>query len=235
MHSACAFVYALLLDERDDLRAEQLRDLKIDDAMRAEMFRLYARRAEIPLEQRLPLVDLVIPTLRHLSPDQYAAFKANVRHLVESDREIHLFEYALQKTILRHLELFFTRSRGPGVKYRSVVPLLPEVAAVLTGLAVASHEDPAQRPVAFAAGVRELLINTASHPMECGAACDLAAIDAALDRLAEASPKVKRSVLSACRATVAHDGIVDLREYELLRAIADALDCPMPPLPLVAK
>jgi Zn-dependent protease with chaperone function len=234
LHGACAFVYALLLDERDNIRAEQLRDLKVDDAMRAEMFRLYSRRAEIPLEQRLPLVDLVIPTLRHLSPDQYAVFRDNVRHLVETDREIHLFEYALQKTILRHLELFFTKSRGPGVKYRSVVPLLPEVSALLTGLAVVGHDDPAERPGAFAAGVRELLVNTNSHPVQCGTACDLAAIDAALDRLAEASPEVKRSVLKACRTTVAHDGVVELREYELLRAIADALDCPMPPMSTAA-
>jgi hypothetical protein len=230
LHGACAFVYALLLDERPEIRAEQLRDLKADDAMRSEMTRLFQRRGEIALEQRLPLVDLVIPTLRHLSPDQYATFRDNVRHLVESDREIHLFEYALQKTILRHLELFFTRSRGPAVKYRSVVPLLAEVEALLTGLAVVGHDNPEARAAAFASGVRELLINTSSHPMTCGTGCDLAAIDAALNRLAESSPEVKKTVLRACRETVAHDGTVELREYELLRAIADALDAPMPPL-----
>jgi Zn-dependent protease with chaperone function len=230
LHGACAFVYALLLDERAEIRGEQLRDLKVDDAMRAEMMRLFQRRGEIALEQRLPLVDLVIPTLRQLSPDQYALFRDNVRHLVECDREIRLFEYALQKTILRHLELFFTRSRGPAVKYRSVIPLLPDVAALLTGLAVVGHDDPAAQSAAFAAGVRELLINTTSHPMTCGPICDLAAIDAALDRLAEASPEVKKTVLRACREAVAHDGVVELREYELLRAIADALDAPMPPL-----
>jgi Zn-dependent protease with chaperone function len=230
LHGSCAFVYALLLDERPEIRAEQLRDLKVDDAMRKEMTTIFQRRGEITLDQRLPLVDLVIPTLRQLSPDQYAAFKDNVRHLVESDREIHLFEYALQKTILRHLELYFTRSQGPAVKYRSVVPLLPDVAALLTGLAVVGHDDPAVRSAAFAAGVRELLINTQSHPMECGQICNLSAIDTALDRLSEASPAVKKTVLHACRETVSHDGVVELREYELLRAIADALDSPMPPL-----
>lgn len=232
LHGGCAFVYALLLDERPELRGEQLRDLKVDDAMRAEMLRLFSRRGEIPIEQRLPLVDLVIPTLRHLSPDQYAAFRDNVRHLVESDREIRLFEYALQKTILRHLELYFTKSRGPAVKYRSVVPLLPDVTALLTGLATVGHDDRTASEAAFAAGVRELLINTSSHPMACGPACDLAAIDAGLDRLAQASPEVKRLVLKACREAVAHDGLVELKEYELLRAIADALDSPMPALPV---
>lgn len=234
LHGACAFVYALLLDERPEIRAEQLRGLNAGDSIRQEMMQLFERRGEITIDQRLPLVDLVIPTLRQLSPDQYATFRDNVRHLVESDREIHLFEYALQKTILRHLELYFTRSQGPAVKYRSVVPLRPDVEALLTGLAVVGHDDPAVRSAAFAAGVRELLINTQSHPMQCGQICDLSAIDAALDRVAEASPAVKKTILHACRETVSHDGVVELREYELLRAIADALDSPMPPLSIAS-
>jgi hypothetical protein len=230
LHGACAFVYALLLDERQEARGEQLRDLQVDDAMRAEMARLFQRRNEIPLEQRLPLVDLVIPTLRHLSPDQYAVFRRNVQHLVESDREIGLFEYALQKTLLRHLEGSFGKARGAAVRFRSVVQLLPEVGVLLTGLACAGQSDPAARQAAFSAGVRELLINTSTHPLACGEQCDLAAIDAALDRLAEASPEVKKLVLKAARETVSHDGAIALREYELIRAIADTVDCPLPPL-----
>jgi Zn-dependent protease with chaperone function len=230
LHGACAFVYALLLDDRVEIRGEQLRDLQADDAMRAEIARLFARRGEIPLAQRLPLVDLVIPTLRHLSPDQYAVFRDNVQHLVESDREIGLFEYALQKTLIRHLELSFTKSRGPAVRYRSVVQLLPEVEILLTGLAGVGPSETAARDAAFAAGVRELLINTTSHPLTRGQTVDLAAMDQALDRLAEAAPDVKKLVLKAARETVTHDGEVALREYELLRAMADAIDCPMPPV-----
>ena len=233
LHGACAFVYALLLDEREEFRREQLEGFPVDDALQAETLRLFERRGEIAPEQRLPLVDLVIPTLRHLSPEQYAAFRGNVRHLVESDRQIHLFEYALQKSLMRHLELSFTRSTGTKVKYRSLVPVLDDVAALLTGLAVVGSPDEAGRDAAFAAGVRELLVNTSSHPMKRGAFCDLAAIDAGLDRLVQASPEVKRTLLKACRETVAHDGVVGQAEYELLRAIADCLDCPMPLLPAV--
>lgn len=228
LQGACALVYALLLDDRTEARAAQLRDLQVDEAMRAEMKQLFSRRDAISPEQRLPLAEMVIPTLRNLSPDQYTAFRDNVRHLVEADREIHLFEYALQKVILRHLDQYFSPSRRKPVRFRSVVPLLPEVGILLTGLAAVGHPEAADRPAAFVAGVRELLINTSSHPMTCGEGCDLAAIDTALDRLAEASPEVKRVVLKACQATVTVDGVVGSREYELLRAIAEALDCPMP-------
>ena len=36
-------------------------------------------------------------------------------------------------------------------------------------------------------------------------------------------------VLEACARTVASDGILRTREAELLRAMADTLDCPIPP------
>jgi hypothetical protein len=60
--------------------------------------------------------------------------------------------------------------------------------------------------------------------------CSLPALDRALDRLARTAPTIKRRVLDACAACIACDGVVTLYEAELLRAISDALDCPMPPL-----
>ena len=41
---------------------------------------------------------------------------------------------------------------------------------------------------------------------------------------------LKRSLLQACAACVSHDNQVTVQEGELLRAISDALGCPMPPL-----
>ena len=58
---------------------------------------------------------------------------------------------------------------------------------------------------------------------------DLAGVDAALARLAKCPAGVQRNILLACGKTVAADGLVTEREAELLRAIADSLDCPMPP------
>jgi len=54
-------------------------------------------------------------------------------------------------------------------------------------------------------------------------------VDAALNRLSQAAPQIKKNLLSACAETAAADGVIQETEAELLRAIADTLDCPMPP------
>ena len=59
--------------------------------------------------------------------------------------------------------------------------------------------------------------------------CGLNPIDAALNRLAQAVPQIKKNLLDACVHTVGADGVIQESEAELLRAIADTLDCPMPP------
>jgi hypothetical protein len=54
-------------------------------------------------------------------------------------------------------------------------------------------------------------------------------MDAALEHCAQASPRLKQQIIQALVAVVATDGQVKRREAEPLRAIADTLDCPIPP------
>jgi len=58
---------------------------------------------------------------------------------------------------------------------------------------------------------------------------DLAGVDAALGEVAAYHEPLRRNVLLACGKTVAADGCATLREAELLRAVAEALNCPLPP------
>jgi hypothetical protein len=60
--------------------------------------------------------------------------------------------------------------------------------------------------------------------------CGLQALDDALSQLARTTPALKRQILEACVEYIAADGYVTLGEAELLRATADTLGCPMPPL-----
>ena len=83
---------------------------------------------------------------------------------------------------------------------------------------------------AFRAGVARLRLDDAnSVAMLASDECNLPQIDRALDHLGQASPRLKALVLDACAHAVASDGVLQSREAELLRAIADALDCPVPP------
>ena len=63
--------------------------------------------------------------------------------------------------------------------------------------------------------------------------CGLKVIDSALDELAQASPEIKRRVLEGCAICITADNRMNVPEGELLRVIADALECPMPPLILM--
>ncbi|MEX1118756.1 MAG: M48 family metallopeptidase [Terrimicrobiaceae bacterium] len=232
MHSAMALVFSLVLDAKDEPRAKQLEGFMAEEAVRVEMLKFFEKRQEIEGAGRIALIDLAIPTLRYLSTGQYQTFRKNVRHLIESDEQIDLFEFVLQKVLLRHLDLYFSKSTGAKVKFRSIIPLLPDINTLLSALAIVGHPDQESREAAFAGGVRELLFKPSSHKMALDERSEIAAIDTALDRLAEAAPDVKRTVLKACAQAAASDGMIGPHEYEVLRAIADAMDCPLPPLPL---
>ena len=65
--------------------------------------------------------------------------------------------------------------------------------------------------------------------------CGLEQLDTALDRLALAVPQIKKRVLEAFVHVVGADGLIQEREAELLRAIADTLDCPIPPFVQIAE
>ena len=229
LHGACALLYSLLLSEDQAVRDAQTALLAADPTVRDEAVAMFQRRGGLSSAQKIGLVDITIPTLRHLSPGQYAAFRKNITGLVEADGQIRLFEYTLQKILLRHLDLSFTNATGPAVRFKSLMPLLPDVGVILSALASSGDGTPTQRDEAFRAGVVELLVKPSSFPLERSETIDLKSFDAALDRLAEAAPDVKRTVLTACGSAVMRDGGVNDAEVELLRAIADTLDCPVPP------
>ena len=54
-------------------------------------------------------------------------------------------------------------------------------------------------------------------------------MDEALKRYDAATPVLKRNLMMACAATVMADDTVTDREAQLIRAIGDGLDCPVPP------
>lgn len=60
-------------------------------------------------------------------------------------------------------------------------------------------------------------------------------LDTALDRLALAAPQIKKNLIEACVQVAGADGLIQEREAELLRAIADTLDCPIPPFVDIAE
>ena len=229
IHSACALVFALLLSEDESVRESQLAALQADAALQKEIGEMFDRRSQLSSAQRISLVDLAIPVLRGLSPQQYSVFSGQVRHLIEADGQIHLFEYTLQKLLIRHLDAAFTKASPARIQHRSLVPLLPDTGILLSAIANADDGDSAALDAAFQAGVDRLGKSAEAFPLARQSSVNLKDFDRALENLATASLSVKKTILTACSAAVVHDGIVNDAQFELLRAVADTVDCPIPP------
>lgn len=228
--TAQAIVCGLLLDPRDEVRARQQEVLAEAAApVRAEGGRIAAALAQCPPEARLALVDLSLPALRQLSDSQYRAFAHQIERLIAADGRVGLFEFALERLLRRHLA---ARYLGPPARHSTateLASLTAETRLLLSALAWCGGDEAAV-PSAYAAALQVLPgIALPSEPL-ARAECGLSAIDGALGRLATLRLAGKRSLLQAAAAAVSRDGRLSAGEGELLRAIADSLDCPLPPL-----
>ena len=178
----------------------------------------------------LPIINLALGALRQLRPEQFNQFSQTLQWLIESDGKIELFEFVLQKIVLRHLAPQFSGTRPPVAQYYSLKPLVPDCAVVLSALANVGSSDAAEIQKAFETGAPYLRApdgaDLALLPRE---QCGVDQIDAALNRLALAVPTIKKNLIEACVHTVGTDGVITENEAELLRAVADTLDCPIPP------
>jgi hypothetical protein len=230
---ACALVYALLLDPDDEsVRNAQLAHLADDASAPAvqEARKLSTDVRRLGAEARLPVVEMALPALRRLSPAQFEPFSANVDHLVEADRRVDLFEYALRRMLLQPPGPQFGKSAGRGWPHTTVPPLVQPTAILLSALARADRSETSDPPRSFRAGLEALQWPLSPIEILPPEATGLEAVDFALKVLAVSAPRLKKRVLEACAACIGANGLVTTEEGELLRAVADALDCPMPPL-----
>jgi hypothetical protein len=229
---AHALVCAFLLAADDTARAKQLDELgrATSAAVRQETTRIWPYVGAIPPQARIPIVDLALPALRRLSPAQFEQFRSAVNALIASDNETDLFEFMLQKIVMRHLDTRFYPDRRPVTQFYDLRPLAREAGILLSATAYAGTDDAAQAHAAFSKAAKMLgWVARTDIPWLPPDECTLPHLDKALDRFAQSVPQIKKNLIAACAETVAFDQTIQPREAELLRAIADSLDCPIPP------
>ena len=228
---ACALVFALLLSNNEATRASQLKQLaqRVTPEVAEQITALWPEASIISQRARLPVVNLALPALKQLSGPEFHKFNEALTWLIESDRRIVLFEFVLQKIIQHEVEPHFNDNAPSTIQFYSLQPLLPDCAVLLSALALSGQTNPTEIAKAYQAGVPFLRAGNAALRMLPPNQCGLADISKSLDRLALAAPQIKKNLLEASAHVVGADGLIQENEAELLRGIAETLDCPMPP------
>ncbi len=230
-YSGRAVVYALLLDRKDgDLRDAQLQQLEREgDPAIARLTRTLAPEAiAIKRDLRLPLLDMALGSLAQLSDKQHATFRRNVEVLVKMDKSIDLFEWMTMNTLRRHLDERFGLAKPIVVQYYNLKQLGREVSVLLSMLAYTGAKD--EYGAGEAVIIGESAVRGIGVQLLPADEANMRAMDTALKTLAQCAPRVKKQLLQAAALVVAADKEITTNEAELLRAVADSLGVPTPPL-----
>jgi Zn-dependent protease with chaperone function len=229
-YGAQALILALLLVEDEQVRSRQYDVLNeiLGELHTSNVKQVQRDVTELAATQTLSLIDLTLPTLREMTVEQYQRFKLCVQRLISTDRKVDLREWIIQRVVLQHLDEQYGHRKKPVAKYFVLGSAKYASELMLSLLAYLEHKDPQQAQLAF---------DTARRSVSAGAlgmlpkdAISLDSMNDAMDELEFLKPPIKKRFLQACVSCISHDGKVTIQAYELTRAIASCLDCPMPPV-----
>jgi len=216
--SAMAVVLGLILRRDPAQRAAQLaqaESLAGGEVVR-EARRLDALLRAVPAGSRVALLDLSMPALRQLSPNQEAAFKQALER-AGYEAEDGLIVLLIQASIRRYLSRWDM----------NITPRAGDLAAacglVLSAVVQTSGEDAAAQARAYALGAGVLGMAGLAPTMVPPASVDLPKVDEALAVIAGQSVPARRQFVRAIGTAMLHDGKAEPAEIEIVRAVADSL------------
>ncbi|QRY81802.1 M48 family metallopeptidase [Pseudomonas sp. PDNC002] len=220
---AQALVYGLLLDSESGLRARQLEAIKqhLNLSLALQLDLLEESLVHLDPGQRLPLLDLAMPALKQLDAKAFLALRENMALLIKLDGKVKLLEWTLLRIIERNL-----RPGSGKIGNVALADLSDACATLLAFLARVGEASDLQIEQAFA----DAWTGLPFAPRPLPATGSLRDLENALKKLEQLRPLQKPQLLKALARCVEHDGQITASEAELMRAVADILDCPMPPL-----
>ncbi len=229
---ARALVLACLVDPNPAGRDLQTRVLaeQAEEGVLLETLRLWPIVQDLGPGFRLPLVELTLPALRRMSPNQYVVFKEYVGALAVADKAYDFLEYALYRIMAHQLDPVFSGD-CPRKREDFYLPqVFDEAKLLLSVLVWAVHTTWEAATEAMGNVAKRLRCPPDRLPLLPPDACALGAVDQALDRLCLLVKNHKLTLLGGSIAAIARDDAITIAEAELLRAVAATLEFPLPTL-----
>lgn len=189
--------------------------------------RLISLRSQImtmPIALRLPLLDLLMPSLQHLPSAEQTNVLSTLNGVIGADKRYTLSECAYFLLAEKYLK---PRKR-PRATVNSIHKIEQPVARVFVALARASRTDEATQRKHFENAMRCLGLTHATASFDSPPSADQ--LIESMHALAHLSPVLQQSLIDNAIDMVIADQQIHLTEIELLRAFCEMLDCPMPPV-----
>jgi hypothetical protein len=229
---ACAIVLALLIDDKKDIADIQLgliRDTNI--AGMEQQCRLIKTEIEaLNIDLRWTLLELILQTLRTISNSQYQTIKQTLTKLIKADKKIAMFEWCVFQIFRYYLASTFEQKKLRKTKSTYKDDAVESYVTVLSCLAYYASNDQKIIERAFYRGT-----NTAGYynvSLLARSGCSIEYFGDACGKLANCYPLVKAKLLKGLVDCVKHDGIINSQEQQIIKAIAAAIDSPLPSLKL---
>ncbi len=222
---AQALMFGLLLNKETDIQAVQWQLLEqiFSEAQMHSLKPLALQASLLEPRLRLPLLDISLPALKHLSPPQYQLFKAAMNSVIRANDHTDLIEWSFFRIITHNLEPQKTPNR-----FIDLTQLENEACTLLSIIAYAGADTLENAQAAFNSSKTMLGFDDATLMNESD--YSLMDLDLAITRLNCLKPLQKPKLLKAMSQCILADENITVLEAELFRAIADMLDCPVPPL-----
>ena len=174
-------------------------------------------------ELKLPLIELSMTALKQLTHKQRQDFLGGLEVLISADQKISLFEWSLYRIVRHNLK--------PPQQYKQHMALrdLPQECRLVLSIIVYAGSLKDQDATNVFTQATEYL-SFSSMTLLPKNTLKLENLDKALAQLNLVKPLQKPLLLKAMSQCIIHDGKINHIEAELFRALADSLDCPLPPL-----
>lgn len=223
---AMHLVFALLLSDDGQLTEQSLRTIEqaYGDQSGEQVLKLAEHISKDKRHLRLAILDIAIPSIKRLSENERVQFFKALKTIIHQDETVTQFEYVLYSLLKKNLR---PSSQKRGKAINNFKWVLPEIQLVLSAMVHASEQSQEHKQACFSK-----LWTSFSHD-EKGLLKETFRAEKfhqAISRLNLLVPMLKKELLANLELAVTDDNELKPAEVELLRATAECLDCPIPPL-----
>ncbi len=232
---ALTLVVAVMLLDSKDFEIAQL-DTPLSEAgferLRTSIQSWLFELKDLPLQDRLPLIERAMPALKELSFAQYQRFKMLLNAVIDLDQQASVYEQTVYRLVTRFLDVHFGLVKPYKTRFKKIEALQSEVQLLMSMLADYGHTQQSKAVIdqAYYAGLKACGLPQAPRPSLHNHT--LYDFNRLADQLAHSSLQLKNQIMQGLLACVLYDGQVAEVERELILALAATMDAPIPRIKL---